>query len=198
VKNDKLSYVFITVLGVILLALFFPLPMFPPLILSFLGLNLVVGPIIAVLIGCFVPIVAVVFIVAGLCGIGSQYFKRKDSSAVQPGAHASVSKHSKLYQLITGLGFAFVVVFLTIFYLGGQSAEVSRFFSSTGPLSGFLMVFVFLFGGTVLFTLGVCGVVRPYFNNYRNQLTMLVAISLPSFIIITFFYMWFSALQIEF
>ncbi len=195
-KNDKLSYLSITVVGVILLALFFPLPIFPPAIVFFSGLNLVVGPIGEVLIGCFFPIVAVVLIAAGLCGMGSQYLKRKNSSEVQPEASGSIAKHSKLYGFIGVLGFAFVIVFLIFWYLGEQSSEVARFFISTGPLSGFLMIFIFLFGGTTLFTIGVCGFVRPYFNNHRNLLTMLVAVSLPSLIIITVFYIWLSALQI--
>jgi hypothetical protein len=140
-----------------------------------------------ILIGsCFSSIVGAVFLSAGLCGIGSQYFK----SSQKP------RTHPVFYGFFVMLGAAFLGAFFALAYLGGHSAELTGFFMSNYPYSSFLMFVVFLFGGTSILTVGVCGTVRRYFRRNQNLFTMFVAVLVPSLVLLPFVYFWIGALEV--
>jgi len=106
-------------------------------------------------------------------------------------------KHSKLlYGFITVLGIVFLTTFLTILYLSVDGSEMLHLLQTTRLMGDFVLFC--LFGGTVFLTVGICGVERQYFKNNRSLFTILTAISIPSFILIPFFYYWFSALEVGF
>ena len=151
------------------------------------------------LISCFFSIVGVVFLTAGTCSIGRRYFRNSQKLlSLQPN-HAGESrvKHVKLYGFIAVLGALFLGMFPAILFWSEHSAEVTGFFMHT-PLAGLLMFIVFLFGGTGFLTVGTCGIVRQYFKSNQSLFTMLVAISIPSLILIPVLYWWLSLLTVGF
>ena len=197
-RNPELLYVFITVLGIVFLTIFFPIPIFFSSIGDFVLWSKFFSPM-WLIIPCFFDIVGVVFLTAGICGIGSRYLKNSQNlSALQPN-HAGEPrvKHVKLNGFIAVLGGVFLGMFPAIGYWSEHSAEVTRFFMQT-PLGFFLMFVVFLFGGTGFLTVGICGIVRQYFKNNQNLFTILVAISIPSLILIPVLYWWLSLLTVGF
>ncbi len=197
VSRRKLLYVFIAVLGIVFLTVFLPNPLFFPTMNLFSYFSPIIGSVTwALLVSCFFSIVGTVFFIAGLCGIKSQYFRKDQSlSVLQPNLVGDSKKHFKLYGFIALLGFVFLGLFLAIAYWSEHSGEVTRFFMSI-PLSGSLMFIVFLFGGTIFLTIGVCGVARGYFKRNKNLFTVLAAISVPSLILVPFVYLWISALEV--
>ncbi len=69
---------------------------------------------------------------------------------------------------------------------------------STYPFSGFLIWIVFLFGGTGLLTIGICGIVRQHLRNHQNLLTLFFAVLVPSLISVPIIYSWLSSLKVGF
>jgi len=198
-RKPELLYVFITVLGIAFLAIFFPIPIFFSSLGDFILWSKFFSPMYLLSSGFF-SIVGVVFLTAGICGIGSRYFKNSQNlSALQPN-HAGEPrvKHVKLFGFITVLGGIFLGMFPAIGYWSEHSAEVTGFFIMCTPLAGLLMFIVFLFGGTGLFTVGVCGITRQYFKNNQNLFTIIVAISISSLILIPGLYWWLSLLEVGF
>jgi hypothetical protein len=202
-KHSKLLYGFAAVLGIVFIALFFLNIMFSPFLdsvafaaASFIGPAAFTG---RMLFTFFCPIVGIVFLIAGICGIGSQYLgNNRNFSALQQKLVGDSKKRSKFFGFLTVLGIVFLGTFATMWYLSEHSAEVTKFFMSTYPLSGLLMFIVFLFSGTGLLTVGICGIVRRYFKNNRNLFTLLVAVLVPSLILLPFFYLWTSALTVSY
>jgi len=197
-RNPTLLYGVITVLGIALLTIFFPIPLFFPA-LNLFSYVWIVDFTILLLISCFFSIVGVVFLTAGICGIGSRHFKNiQILSALQPNHVGEPrAKHIKPYGFIAVLGVVFLGVFPAILYWSERSAEVARFFMHT-PLAGYLLFIVSLFGGTGFLTIGVCGIARQYFKNNQNLFTILIAISIPSLIFIPVLYWWLSLLTVGF
>ena len=148
---------------------------------------------------CFFDMIGAVLFTAGIRGIGSRYFKKNHNFSALQLNHTGEPRvtHSKLYGVIAVLGVVFLGLFFTIFHWGRHSAEVTEFFMHT-LLAGYLLFIVFLFGGTCLLTVGVCGIVRQYFKNNQNLFAMLVAISIPSVILLPFLYWWLSLLTVGF
>jgi len=199
VRNPKLLYESITILGIAFLTVFFPNPIFFPAPNLFMLVSWSISSTMWLVISVFFSIVGVVFLTAGICGIGSRYLKNRQNLSVLQANHAEEPrvKHIKLYRFIAVLGVAFLAVFFTIFHLGLESAEVTGFFMHT-PLAGLVMFIVFLFGGTGFLTVGTCGIVRQYFKNNQSFFTVLVAISIPSLILVPVLYWWLIGISIGF
>ena len=66
------------------------------------------------------------------------------------------------------------------------------------PLAGLLLFVIFLFGGTAILTVGVGGILRRCFKHNQNLFTVLVAILIPSLVLLPFCYMWISPLTVGF
>jgi len=204
VKYVKLFYGLITVLGIVFIALFFPNPMASPFLnlatsvaCSFIGETAFSGTAIWMLFTCFCSILGAVFLPAGICGIYSQYFRNNQKlSALQAKLAGDSRNYSTLFRLIAVLGVALLAAFFTMGFLSIHSEGVTGFFMSTYPHSGFLMLFGFLLGGTSLLTVGACGIARQHFKNYQNAFTILVAILIPSLILMPFTYLWISSLTV--
>lgn len=202
----KLLYGLITVLGIVFAALFFPNPIaFPFLNLatsvahSFIGEATFSGTVTWMLLSCFCSILGAVLLPAGLCGVCSQYFRNNQHFSTLQASLAGDSKgYSKLFRFIAVSGATFLITFVTMLFLIMLSKEVDRFFMSTYPYGAFLMVFGFLLGGTCLLTVGVCGSARKHFKIYRNSFTILVAILIPSLILMPFTYLWIGSLTVGF
>jgi hypothetical protein len=60
------------------------------------------------------------------------------------------------------------------------------------------MFIVFLFGGTGFLTIGISGIARQYFKSNQSLFTVLIAISIPSLILMPVLYWWLSSLTIGF
>ena len=198
-KHTKLLYGFIAVLGIIFLAVFFPWPMFLFPIFFRFDFTIIFNATMQGLITSFFSIVGTVFLIAGICGITSSHFKdsKKISSLQSKIVGKSMVKHCRLFGFITVLGIAFLGVFFAILYWSGQSAELTRFFMST-PLVGLLLFIIFLFGGTAIFTVGICGILRHYFKHNQNLFTILAAILIPSLVLLPLCYLWLSPLTVGF
>ena len=100
-------------------------------------------------------------------------------------------KYSRLFGFVTVLG----VIFLYIF--GVRLAKEYGLIIAYSTFDNILLL-VPVIVGTLFLTVGICGVERQYFKNNRSLFTILTAISIPSFILIPFFYYWFSALEVGF
>jgi hypothetical protein len=185
-------------LGIVFLAIFFPPTKFFASLGDFVLWSKFFSPM-WLISSCFFSIVGIVFLIAGICGIGSQYFKNHQNLPSLPPNYAGEPrvKHVKFYGFIAVLGVLFLGMFPAIGYWNEHSTEVTEFFMHT-PLAGLLMFIFFLFGGTGLFTVGVCGIVKQYFKNNQSLLTIIVAISIPSLILIPVLYWWLSLLTVGF
>jgi hypothetical protein len=197
-KNRNFLYGFVTVLGIAFLIFFFPIP----IIFSSIGQLVLWSKFFSpmwLLSSCFFSIVGIVFLTAGICGIRSRYFKTSQKlSTLQP-YHVEEPrvKNFKLYGVIAVLGAVFLGMFFAILYWGEHSAEVRNVFMHT-PLAGLLMFIVFLFGGTGFLTIGISGIARQYFKSNQSLFTVLIAISIPSLILMPVLYWWLSSLTIGF
>ena len=99
----------------------------------------------------FLSIAGTVFLTAGICGILSPYFKNNQSKL----GRKLMVKSSRIFRFLAVLGIASLVALPAFWFWSSHSAEVMRFFMDT-PLVGFLLSFVFLFGGISLLTVGIC------------------------------------------
>jgi hypothetical protein len=197
-KNPNFLYGFVTVLGIAFLILFFPIPIFFSSIGQLVLWSKFFSPM-WLLSSCFFSIVGIVFLTAGICGIRRRYFKTSQKlSTLQP-YHVEQPriKHFKIYEFITVLGAVFLSMFFAIMYWGEHSAEVRSFFMRT-PLAGFLLFIVFLFAGTGFLTIGVSKIARQYLRSNQSLFTVLIAISIPSLILMPVLYWWLSSLTIGF
>jgi len=200
VKHTRLLYGFIAVLGIIFLTLFFPLPMFLGSMFFWFGFAIFSDAVMEGLIICFFSIVGTVFLTAGICGIAIPFFKNSQKlSKLQ--LKLSVKFNEKyylpLFRLITIIG----TVCLTIFFVGYYWNSIGvRNFLTLLPYTQLGSVFILfcLFGGTTNLTVGVCGILRHYFKHNQNLFTIIVAISIPSFIFMPFVCVWFSMLTVGF
>jgi hypothetical protein len=139
----------------------------------------------------------VVFLTAGICGIIGQYYtKSQKLSTLQLKLEKSIVKNSKL---LFGLTAVLGIVFLTIFFTGYYSFTIGLenvFASLPYTQIGLYFTMFCLFGGIVFLTVGTCGIVWQFFKNNRSLFLILVAILIPSLILIPLAYMWFSTLTV--
>ena len=184
-KHSTIIYGFLTILGLVFLE-----PFLSSLLKGFIDSGLL-------MMVTFLSIVGTVFLIAGLCGIISRYFKnsQKLSSLQSKLGRKLMVKSSRIFRFLAVLGIAFLVALPAFWFWSSHSAEVMRFFMDT-PLAGFLLYFVFLFGGISLLTVGICGIERQYLKNNQNLFTILTAISIPSFILLPLVYMVISAITV--
>ena len=183
-KHSTIVYGFLAILGIVFLE-----PLLSSLLKGYIDSGLL-------MIVTFLSIVGTVFLIAGLCGITSPYFKNSQKlSTLQSKLRKLTVKSSRIYRFVTVLGIAFLVALPAFWFWSSHSAEVMRFFMDT-PLAGFLLYFVFLFGGISLLTVGICGIERQYLKNNQNLFTILTAISIPSFILLPLVYMVISAITV--
>lgn len=180
-EHSTIIYGFLAILGLVFLE-----PLLSSLLKGFIDSGLL-------MIVTFLSIAGTVFLIAGLCGIASPYFK---NSQIKLGKKLLV-KSSGIFRFIVVLGIAFLVALPMIGYWSEQSAEVMRFFMDT-PLAGFLLTFGFLFGGIGLLTVGLCGIERQYVRSNQNLFTIITAISIPSFILLPIVYMVISSITVGF
>lgn len=180
-KFSAKIYGFLAILGLVFLA-----PLLSSLLKGFIDSALI-------MIVTFLSIVGTVFLIAGLCGILSPYFKNSQSKL----GGKSMVRSSRIFRFIAVLGIAFLVALFTIGYWSEHSVEVTRFFMHT-PFAGFLLLIVFLFGGISLLTVGICGIVRQYLKRNQNLFTILTAILIPSFILLPLAYSFVSAITVGF
>ena len=199
-KHTKLLYGFIVILGIIFLAVFLPLPMFRGPIFFWFGLTIFFNAAMDGLIVCFFSIVGAVFLTAGTCGIANPYLKNNQKlSNLRLKLAGKFTE--KYYRLLFGLIAALGAIFLTIFFTGyyWNSIGVRNFLTLLPSTQiGLNFILFCLFGGTTILTIGNCGLLRHYFKNHRSLFTILVAISIPSFILMPLFYVYFSALTVGF
>jgi hypothetical protein len=195
-RNSNLLYLTGTVLGIAFLIIFFPNPRFSPA-LNLFSYMWIVDSAILLFISCFFSIVGAVFLTAGMCRIINQYYKKNQKlSIMQSKREKSIVKYSKLLFILTAvLG----IVFLTIIFAGYYSFTIGLknvFESLPYTQIGLYFTIFCLFGGIAFLTVGTCGIVRQYFKNNQSLFTILVAISIPSLILIPFSYLWLSALTV--
>ncbi len=198
VRHIGFLYELTTVLGLTLLSLF--LSPFSSLLLNHFILSLLplgFREIILLQVSAFalLGILGTVFFIVGLCGVTSKYHKKMHNSSTLQSKVDGSKKYSKFFKIITVLGLIFLSVFLTIAFLITYSVEAYKFFMSIYNL--YVQVFFFcLFSGTSLLTVGACGILRQYFKNYKNLLTILIAILIPLLILMPLAYLWASSLEI--
>ena len=175
-EHPKVLYSLTAALGALLLS---------PLLESFHRGGMDGGIVLQVF---FMAILGTVFLLAGLCGFGSQCLKSNQSfSALQSRLAGDSGKYSKFFRVIIVLGVAFLVAFPTIGFLQ-KYMDFALFISI---YDYYLATLLFcLLGGAGLLTIGVCGVARQHFNNHKNLFTILVAILIPSLILMPFIYWW--------
>lgn len=151
------------------------------------------------LLTCFFSIVGTVLTITGIFGITSPYFKNSNRLSILQSklVGKSTSKYSRLFGFIVVLGIILLGTFFAVLYWSGSSAEVMSFFMST-PLAGLMLFIIFLFGGTAILTVGVCGILRRCFKHNQNLFTVLVAILIPSLVLLPFCYLVFSPLTVGF
>lgn len=190
VKHPNLLYGFTAILGIISLTAFFLIPMFFPMSIRLRYSSIfshfpTLDSVMGVSTWFLFSIVGVVFITAGICGIGSQYLRnRHNLSTQQPELVGDSMKHSKLYRSTAILG----VIFLIIFSFGMLASP------STQLMIAFIL---FLFGGTVFLTAGVCGFGRQYFENHKNLFSVVAAILVPYISLNLFFLvLWVHSWQV--
>ena len=178
-KHSTILYGFLAILGLVFLE-----PLLSSLLQGFIDSGFM-------MMVTFLSITGTVFLITGLCGILSPYFKNSQSKL----GKKSIVRSSRIFGFITVLGIAFLAVLPMIWCWSEHSAEVMKFFMHT-PLAGFLLSHVFLFGGIGLLTVGICGIERQYLRHYQNLFTILTAISIPSFILLPLVYMFTSAITV--
>jgi hypothetical protein len=195
-RNSNLLYLAVTVLGIAFLTLFFPNPQFSPA-LNLFSYMWIVNSAILLFISCFFSIVGAVFLTAGMCRIISQYYKKNQKlSILQSKLEKSIVKYSKLlFRLTAVLG----IIFLIIFFAGYYSFIIGLknvFESLPYTQIGYYFTIFCLFGGITFLTVGTYGIVRQYFKNNQSLFTILVALSIPSLILIPFSYLWIGSLTV--
>jgi len=181
VKHSAMLYGFLAILGLVFLD-----PLLSSLLKGFVDSGLL-------MIVTFLSIAGTVFLIAGLCGLVSPYFK---NSQLKLGRKLLV-KSSGIFRFIAVLGIVFLVALPILGYWSSHSAEVMRFFMDT-PFAGFLLTFGLLFGGIGLLTVGVCGIERQYLRSNQNLFAIITAISIPSFILLPLVYMVVSSITVGF
>ncbi len=199
IKHIEFLYELTTVLGMVLLSSFLsPLP--PSLFYYLCPLvqgNIQQAATLQILTLTLFTILGTVFFIVGLCGVAGKYHKKMQNSSTLKSKVEGSKKYSKFFKIIAVLGLIFLSVFLTIAFLVTYSAEAYKFFMSIYNL--YVQVFFFcLFGGTSLLTVGVCGILRQHFKNYKNLLTTLIAILIPLLILMPLVYLWASSLTVGF
>jgi hypothetical protein len=137
----------------------------------------------------FMALVGIVLFAAGLCGVGNQFLGHFQEPV------GALGKRFRVLELTAVLGGAFLVAFLIMGFLVSYSEAAYKFFMSIYNIY-VNVIFSFFFGGICLLTIGVCGVARRHFGNYRNLLTILLAILFPSLILMPFVYYWISSLSV--
>ena len=200
-NHSKLVYGLITGLGIVFAVLFFPNPMVPfpnlatSIAYSYIGEMAFSGTATWVLVSCFCSILGAVFLPAGLCGICSHYFRSNQTfSALQARISGGLGKYSKLFEFVAVLGGVFLGAFVTTGFLVNYSAEVFGFIMSIYNLYVTLLFSCF-FVGIGLLTIGVCGIARHHFKNYQNFCTILLAIAIPSLILMPLCCWWISSIS---
>ena len=180
-KKSTILYGFLAILGIVFLA-----PLLSSLLKGFIDSGLL-------MIVTFLSITGIVFLIAGLCGIVSPYFINSQANL----GKKLLVKSSGIFRFILVLGIAMLVALPILGYWSNQSREVYRFFMHS-PLAGFLLTFGLLFGGIGLLTVGVCGIERQYLRSNQNLLTIITAVSIPSFILLPIVYMAISSITVGF
>jgi hypothetical protein len=150
-------------------------------------------------ISCFFSIVGVVFPTVGICRIISQHYRKNQKlSILQSKLEKLIVKYSKLLLRFTAV---LRILFLTIFFTGYYSFRIGLknvFESLPYTQLGIYFTLFCLFGGIAFLTVGTCGIVRQYFKNNQSLFTILVAITIPSLILIPFTYLWIGSLTVAF
>ncbi len=142
----------------------------------------------------FMTILGTVFLVAGLCGVGSHHLKNNQSfSALQARLAGDSRKYSKFFRTVLVIGAAFLCAFPTIGFLQ-RYMDFGLFVSIYNYYVTFILFC--LFGGAGFLTIGVCGIARQRFKNYPNLFTILVATLIPSSILMPFIIWWTGSLTV--